>query len=245
MIALLIALPLLLPTGADDQVLDQRAAEAYRGQDYGTAAALWQDALQGTTLAEERGRLLYNLGNTAFRRERPFEAVGWYTAALRLTPRDGDLWTNLELARSEAGLDPADRGDLASTSRRLVSSLTRAEAEWLLLLTLLAWGGLLAGEALRGGRTWRRLAWLGLALVLMSGAPLAWHLSHAGERPLMVVQKGGTQGRSEPRPDAAALDRLEAGQVVQWRDELPGWVGVHADGKDLWVRATATFDLDR
>lgn len=240
MIALLTALPLLF---AGD--LDERAAEAYRAQDYPTAAALWEQALAGAKWPGERARLLYNLGNGAYRREQYLEAVGWYTASLRLAPRDGDAWKNLELARSSAELEPADRGDLAATARRLVSSLTRAEAEWLLLLALLGWAACLAGEALRGGRTWRRLCWLGLLAVLVAGVPLGWHLWHAGERPLMVVQGGGTQGRSEPRSDATALRRLEPGAVVLWRDELPGWVGVRADGTDLWVRERAVFELER
>ena len=54
---------------------------------------------------------------------------------------------------------------------------------------------------------------------------------------------GGTQGRSEPRADAKALTRLEPGTVVEWRDALPGWIGVRAEGRDLWVREGAIFDL--
>lgn len=240
MIALLAVLPLML--GGD---LDQRAAEAYRAKDYATAAALWEEALPEAEGPSERARLLYNLGNGAYRRERFLEAVGWYTAALRLTPRDADAWKNLELARSSAELEPADRGDLAATMTRLLSSLTRGEAEWLLFAALLGWAACLAGEALRGGRTWRRLCWLGLVGLLVVAAPLGWHLWHAGERPLMVVQKGGTQGRSEPRGDATALRRLEAGDVVLWRDELPGWVGVRTDRGDLWVRERTVFELER
>jgi tetratricopeptide (TPR) repeat protein len=241
-IAWLVTLPLLVCGDGD---LDARATQAYRERDYATAAALWQDALAEEAPAPERARLLYNLGNSAFRRGRTLEAVGWYTAALRLTPRDPDLWSNLELARSEADLEPADRGDLAAFTRRVVSSLTYHEAQWLLLIALAVWGACLAGEALRGGVLWRRLAWLSLLGVAVAGTPLAWHSLGADERPLLVVQSGGTQGRSEPRADAKALTRIEAGAEVLWRDELPGWVGIETDGRDLWVRKGAVFELDR
>ncbi len=243
MIVLLATAALFLP--GDQAGLDQSATEAYRERDYRAAAALWENALTEAELPAERARLFYNLGNAAYRQERPLVAVGWYTAALGLTPRDRDLWTNLELARSEAGLEPQDRGDLAATTQRLLSSLTRAESEWLLWITLLLWGGCLAGEALRGGRTWRRLCWLGLALLPISWAPLGWHMAHDGEHTLLIVQEGGTQARSEPRSDATALVRLEAGESVVWRDQLPGWVGVRSGGKSLWIRESAAFDLGR
>lgn len=242
MIALLALLPLWTADVAD---LDLRATEAYRAKEYATAAALWEDALSEAEGPGERARLLYNLGNGSYRRERYLEAVGWYTAALRHTPRDTATWKNLELARSKAELEPADRGDLASTFQRLVSALTLAEAQWLLLAGMIGWALCLAGEALRGGRTWRRVAWLGLLSACACAAPLIWHGLQGEGLPLMVQQAGGTQGRSEPRPDATSLTRLSPGEIVRWRDELPGWVAVEADGRRIWVRESALFELSR
>jgi len=242
MIALLALLPLLVGDAVD---LDRRAAEAYRAKEYATAAALWEEALAEAEGPGERARLLYNLGNGSYRRERYLEAVGWYTAALRVAPRDGAAWKNLELARSKAELDPADRGDLASTVQRLLSSLTLAEAQWLLLGALLGWAVCLGGEALRGGRAWRRAALLGLLVASACAGPLAWHGLQGQGRPLMIQQAAGATGRSEPRPDAASLARLDPGETVRWRDELPGWVAVEADGRRVWVRESALFELSR
>lgn len=226
--------------------LDRAATEAFRAGDHATASALWTDALAMRPPGAERARLLYNLGNAAYRRGALLEAVGWYTAALRLSPRDGDLWANLELARAEAELEPADRGDLAATFARLLSSLRRAEAEWLALLGLLPLAVALAGEAARGGRAWRRLIAAGAVCALLAAAPLGWHVVRAGGHPLLVVEPGGAQGRSEPRPDADRIARLEAGEVVQHRDVLPGWIKAADErGRELWFRESALFDLVR
>jgi len=242
MIALLTLLCLLQGPAS----LDAAATEAYRAKDYATASALWEDALASAAGRLERGRLLYNLGNAAFRDGETLRAVAWYTAALRLTPRDADLWANLELARNAAGLDPADRGDLADTTRRLLSAPSRGEAQWLLLAAQALWGVFLGGEALRGGLLWRRLAWIGLLGVLAASTPLVWQWADGGGRPVMVVKEGGTQGRSEPRADAKGLARVRAGEVVEWRDALSGWVKVEdEDGRELWVREGAVFELAR
>src|SRR6185436_3640855 len=92
--------------------VDQAAIDAYRRGNYDSAKSLWISALESAPLpSAERARILYDLGNAAFRSDAPLEAVGWYTASLRLRPRDADTWTNLEHARRTAKLDPADRGD--------------------------------------------------------------------------------------------------------------------------------------
>ena len=219
MIALALSLPLMLQ--ANPLELDRQAVDAYRRKDYSEASALWEDALALSSGPQERSRLLFNLGNSAFRQENYTRAVGWYTAAQRLTPRDGSVWKNLELARSEADLDPADRGDLSDTTRRLIGSFTREEAEWLLLGALVLWGIALAGEALRGGRTWRRLIGLGLLLVIVCALPLGWHAG-GKERPLMVVQTGGGPGalraaqrRLRSDPPEPGNDRRVAGRAVR------------------------------
>lgn len=237
--------PMALDQESDFAALDRAAIDAYRAGDHATAAALWIDALPLAHLGAERGRICYDLGNTAYRRDELLAAVGWYTAALRHAPRDPDLWANLELARAEAELEPADRGDLSATVVRLLSSLTRGEAEWLLMGAFAILGAALAGEALRGGRVWRRLALVAVVGVLIAGAPLGWQLAQAGGHPMLVVDGGGARSRSEPRSDAQGLGRLQAGSVVQRRDALPGWVKVAQGGREVWVRERAVFDLVR
>ena len=120
------------------EAIDTEAVEAYRAGDHALALARWDELSRETTEdPAERGRLLYNAGNAAARTGSWFEAVGYYNEALDVTPRDGDLWTNLEFARREAGLEPRDRGDLVSTLERGLWAWTVGEARWIAL------GGLL------------------------------------------------------------------------------------------------------
>ena len=225
---------LALPAGQEDPsqspfaARDRLATKAYRAGDHVTAAALWQEALGLARTQElgdaERGRLLYNLGNAAYRQGDLLVAVAWYTAALRLTPRNPDLWANLELARSEVDLEPADRGDLAATLNRLLSSLTRPEAEWLVALALAVLALALGGEATRGGRLWRRLATGALGVTLLSSAPLFWHLAGEGTHPHVARRHGGRQRVQQhdlvdgllgpPRPHQPATLHQGLGQAL-------------------------------
>jgi len=118
------------------RTLDRAAIEAYRRQDFASARQCWQNCLSDAELQRsraEKGRVLYDLGNVAYREGQLYEAVGWYSAALEERPRDADTWHNLEQARSDAHLEPADRGDLYSSLERLATSLTLEEARALAL----------------------------------------------------------------------------------------------------------------
>jgi len=225
---------------------DQSALVAYRLGNPAAASTLWHQALEDAASEQERGRLCYNLGNAAYRRGEVVEAVAWYHAALRYTPRDGDLWANLEFCRAEAELDPADRGDLVHTVQRLLSSLTRGESEWLwaCALALLALAG--AGEALRGGTLWRRLFLGALVAQLLCAGPLLWHLVHDGQDTWMVTALDGCAGHSEPSDEAKQLAQFEAGAVLEELDQLPDWVKLaDPQGRGLWVRTRDAFSLVR
>lgn len=226
----------------------QEAGEmAYRRGDWETARGVWVEALAEASggAPAERARLCYNLGNAAYRAGDLPRAVGWYSAALRLAPRDRDVWHNLELARSEAGLEPADRGDLADTLARVVGSLTLAESEWLVAGSLVLLAACLVGEALRGG-AWRRAAWGAAALVALACLPWAYGLLRAGGAPMLVVAADGASARTHPDPGAESVETLPAGEEVERLDTWPGWVKVLTPrGEERWVQEDRLFDLDR
>lgn len=253
MLALLLALaPLAAGPAKVERAPDPEAArasfaaavDAYRRGDHASAETLWRGLLDLPGASGiDRADVLYDLGNAAWRQERPLEAVAWYTASLWIDPRRAEAWSNLELARAQAGLEPADRGDLTSTGRRLLFALTRAESEWLALGVTALFAAALALEALRGGRAARRTVAAAAVVLLVGLAPWVAHLVR-GEGPvMMVVAPEGGEVRSEPSGEGAVVGRLEPGSCVRPVDRLPGWV--RAEGRESagWVQAQALQPL--
>ena len=242
--------PVPSAVAADAELDFQRAVEAYRAGDYRSAETLWRGLLEpaeaGGSDASviDRAAVLYTLGNTAGRQERPLEAAAWYTACIRVAPRHADAWANLEFVRAEASVEPADRGDLSSTVRRLLFSVTKAESEWLALGFTLLFALALGFQAVRGGALSRWLA-LGAGLLLLVGlAPWAAHLARGDARGLLVVSTGGGAVRSEPKPGATLVGQFAAGSEVRFVDALPGWVRAAGEDAEGWVAAEVVRPLD-
>jgi hypothetical protein len=234
---------------APDRASDDAAIAAYRQGDLGTARAEWLAVLDdpnGAPRGPERGRILYDLGNVAFRAGKTLEAVGWYTAALEYRPRDRDTWANLEEARSRARLEPADRGDLSGTLHRILRSFTPAESRWIALLGLVACAAALWFEAVRGGRLGRWLALSGCCVALLASAPWIDHALRARGDPLLVVEPDKAAVYSEPRDKAAVVAEISGGALAERVDVLPDWTKVRTDaGTEGWMRSGSLFALHR
>lgn len=250
--ALVCLVPMVLaagPAAAQSSPLDAHAlaVEAYRAGDWEGAATLWHEVLaHGEDPAVDRAAVLYDLGNCAFRRGDRLEAVGWYTAALRLRPLFEDARANLEFARAEAGLDPDDRGDLEATFGRLVGALTLAEAEWLVLAGLVLLAVAFVVEALVGGAVGRRAVGGALVFLLVGLVPWGRGLVAAQQDPWLVIAESGAAVRSEPRDEATVLRSEPAGREVERTDSIPGWIEIELeDGASGWVRAEDAFRLRR
>lgn len=223
----------------------ERGVAAYRRGDYGEASTLWRACLDEDLAPGERARVAYDLGNAAWRGGDALEAVGWYTVALRDDPRNQDVWYNLELARAEAGLEPADRGDLRSTWNRLVTSVTPAESRLLVLLALVPLALALGFEAFLGGKLWRRLALAAAALVLVASIPwIDTHFQDEGDT-VLVVRPTAVPLRAEPRRELEPIAQLDPGAEARRIDALPGWVRVRtSDGQRGWLQEDTVFALE-
>jgi tetratricopeptide (TPR) repeat protein len=248
---------------AEPSDAQRRAAElfdagigAWRESRYARAEELWLAALDTigappvTDTADavlfDRHAFLFNLGNAAFRAERPLEAAGWYRAALVHQPRHAATHDNLELARQRAELDGGSGLEPTAAWGAYLAAWTPGEARWLALIGLGPLAVTLLIEALRGGRA--ALIWAGLALLLavVLFAPLARHHLTADERPLMVIAPEGVALRSEARTGATIVARAAAGEDVLRRDALPEWIQVErTDGTLGWAPRADLFDLRR
>jgi len=225
------------------------AVEAYRAGDLESAEALFGQLLDEQLSSKDRGIVLFDLGNVAYRSGHLLKAVAYYTAATEHLRRDADLWHNLELARSRAGLEPADAGDLGDTVAHALALPSDAEllfAGWLIVGLL---GLALGAEALFGGRAAKlvagvlALAFVGNLLLLQARA------AGAHETPAMVIVEGGAELHSEPRAGLATGVRLEPAQEVEVLDQLgsagePGaWVKVSTEAGDGWVSSAEVLVL--
>ena len=222
------------------ETLDRGATEAYRAKLYPSAQQQWRAALEteeARTSSELRARILFNLGNAAFRQDRPLEAVAYYSASRRLRPRDGDVQANLDYASIEAGLEPPERGNV-------LTSMTLGESERLVLGLTLGLFALLAAEAFFG-RTFRILAAICAVVLLASLGPWVYNLTQEGRERVMVVRAAGAPLMSEPRTDSKMLLKLDPGTEHEIRDSLLEWTKVEtADGIEGWTKSASVFRTD-
>lgn len=247
-LVLLVSSSALARTAVDpvDDVF-QRGIDAYRGGAYGEAESIWTSLYAMDGLSDRaRAKLAFNLGNVAYRDERTNEAVGWYTLATKLAPRDEFARRNLEFVRGKAGWSPDDRGDLSSTFRRLVTVLTANERRNLLALALGVLVLVAGAEILFGGRAWRRLLVLALVFLALAAVPWFFGLTGRADDPFLVVADARAKLRSEPSMDKATTAELTPGEVVERLDELDGWTRVEASGdRRGWVHSDELFSLER
>ncbi len=233
--------PAMAESGAD------RGSVLWRGGDRDGAVAAWAAALEqaradGAPLAE-RARLAYNLGVTEAARGELMRSVAWFEAALRASPRMEDARFNLGLARADAGLGPRSGDGLVETLEAAARRATPAEAEWLAVLGAILFAGAGLLEALRGGSWPRRLLLIAALAQPFLFAPLALHLSERGSEPFMVVDPAGVQLRAAPEDGAKRVGTLQAGAVVTYLDELPGWTKVRVRDEARWVPSGTLFGL--
>jgi tetratricopeptide (TPR) repeat protein len=229
-------------SGAASDASFAAGVQSYRDGAWADARANFLEALAAGDV--ERGSVLRNLGNVAYREGKPLEAAGWFTAAVREAPRDAEAWRNLEFARREAGLDPADRGDLRDTAVRLATMLRLDEAERLVLSLLALLALVLVWEALRGGLASKIAACSVSVLLALAFVPYGVQWAAQDARPQFVIQPEGAALNSEPRDAAALVGRLTPASVVEQIDALPGWVRVRSDaGLSGWSRESSLLSL--
>ena len=236
----------LLALAAEAQSSFERGVEAYRRGDYAEARAAWRATLSEELDELERARVSFDLGNAYWRLGEFLPAIVCYGAAVRLDPRHGPAWQNLELARARTNLPPADAGDLGATARRLLTSLRPDERRALLFAALVLWALVLALELRLGGPALRAALVAASLVLLFSAAPWAYGTAaRAARSPLWVCASGGVALRAEPLEERAPVGELATLEEVERLDALPGWVRVErADGLRGWVRAEALFSLE-
>ena len=145
---LLLFLPLETQALSDRVSVESANAEFLDGN-YGDAAQQYQELID---LGNRGGDLFYNLGNSLYKDERLGEAIASWRSAQWLSPRDGDISANLEIARRET----RDRLNVHNHNAALFwrSSLSPYEQIWLSAcgVSLLGFGFLVFHRRRRRGQ---------------------------------------------------------------------------------------------
>jgi len=219
-----------------------RGNQLYEGGYYIEAAQTYQQLLD---LGIEDQTLYYNLGNAYFKQNDLGRAILNYERAMQLAPRDTDIRTNLDLARSQL----IDKYDTAGASP--LYQLVILGSEWLTLnemalIILALWivfmlffllyrrtknSGL--REVLPLFLTFLGLLWIGSILVLGNRVYLEQ------ERPQAIILVPEIEVRSGPGEYTAEFT-LHSGAKVSIMEQRGEWVRLALPDEQLqgWVEAS-------
>jgi len=221
------------------------ANRLYEEGEFAAAAGRYQTLVD---TGVEDGRLYYNLGNAYFKAGDLGRAILNYRRAQRLLPRDGDVATNLDLARAQTldRIEVDGEGAIVGLVRRALGWFTLDEAAFVALALWIVLVGLVIGAIFWRSR-WRVLLTLAGAVavllfvgVLLIGARL---LDERGQPPVVVVAPE-VAVRSGPGDDYLTEFTLHAGAELRLVERREGWARVALPG-DLqgWAKSEAITEL--
>ncbi|MFG0317257.1 MAG: SH3 domain-containing protein [Planctomycetota bacterium JB042] len=226
---------------ADDGSSSDAAVRAYREGRHADAARVFRGLLESCVGGDPR--LLFNLGNCAFRAGDHAEAALRYRQVLARRPGDDGARFNLRLAERRLGLDEVRPGLLERLDTRLDAS--PASGAWIAaLLQLLGLVGLAVGR----GRLSRGIGVLllagGLALAVR-GASLRDPVGRARASSDAVVLTPDLPLRPAPHDEVPATRRLRAGEVVEVVESSDRWARVEdVRGGVGWLRTDGIGRVD-
>jgi len=186
--------------------------------------------------------VLYNLGNACARMGDVGSAVLYYTRAMRLSPRDRDIWENL--ARIQPPINRPNTFFLLKPFAWLKNSVSLNE--WTILTSLFFFltGMILALYMLTRGEGRRRLMGnltMAFAVIfLFSGVFLSIKVYEELVVRTSIVMKQDTLARSGPGEQFEELYKFPAGTKVRIiSDPQGGWVRIRLmDGRSAYLPLT-------
>jgi len=236
--ATLLLLLLLLPLSAS-AVTKAEADSAYTNEQYQKAAELYEQLLKQGVSAD----LYYNLGNAYYRMDNMTLAVLNYERALLLSPGDGDIRFNLQMARSKTidKIVPESEMFFVTWYRSLVN-LQSVDAWARMAIIALVGAILLALAYLFANAIWlRKIGFFGgmfFVLVFLVSNLLAWQQKRALiHRTGAVIMPAAVNVKSTPSKNGTDLFILHEGTKVNITDgTMRDWKKIRvADGKEGWI----------
>ena len=206
------------------------AVKSYHSAHYAEAVDLNEDLLFKGYASPV---VYYNLGNAYLKSGHLGKSLVNYLRALRLTPRDSDLRSNLVFARSQVeNYNSWSQHSIFSLAQRFWSE---EELQWIAFSTFVVAGtffmvALYAG--LRRKRVMLGTGFLGLVAVYLMGAVVFQAIDRSGQA--VCVER--VEARFEPSSQATAYFKIPEGTEVKILREKERWFKVErSDGKAGWV----------
>jgi tetratricopeptide (TPR) repeat protein len=227
---------------ADPIRMREPEARFYKAAGYYEAGKYDQAIAEYTFLLNqglESGPLYYNLGNCFFKKGELGRALLFYERARRLIPRDGDLESNYQYARSLVRRDTAAEAEswYVRIAGEIGGQFTVNEIVW--FLSILYWvlvsGLILIGFIRSSKRYVLPVLIIVVVLAILGGTALYAKLAEI-ERTAMVIRED-TEAKFEPFDRATTHFALHEGMKVQVLDRKDGWVKIaRSDKKMGWVK---------
>jgi tetratricopeptide (TPR) repeat protein len=249
-IALVLLFIAILPAGMpfaenaakDSSELFRQANIFYEARDYAKAIESYVSILDSGV---ESGNLYYNIGNSFFKLGKLGYAILCYDRAARLKPRDSDIRSNLEYARSLVD-DPGYGTLQADTLSRVILLPFRAFNLGLLTLVVAAlyiMTAILLVVTILYRLLGRRLRYVTAAFVIIFVYSLAaFGLRYRDEVILKhgIIIQANVEAKYEPIDKSTTYYKLNEGCEVIILKSANDWRKIkRADGKKAWVRKDA------
>ncbi len=216
----------------DAEALFTQAVNAYHGARYDEAVELNRSVLDK---GYSSSALYYNLGNSYLKSGNLGKSIVSYLRAMRLTPRDSDLTSNLSFARTMVeNYAPWRRDTIFAPAQKFWSE---QELQWTAFAFFVLTGtfllvGLYAG--LQRKRIVLGMIILSLVTAYFIGAVVGRSLYRFSEA--VCIQK--SEARFEPSAQATVYFKIPEGTELKILRKKEGWFKVErSDGKTGWVPA--------
>ena len=238
---LLLALMAWLPSDAG-AITKANADSAYARQQYQQAIKDYEELLHDGVSAE----LYYNLGNAYYRTDNITRAVLNYERALLLSPGDGDIRFNLQMARSKTidKITPESEMFFVTWYHALVNIMS-VDGWARTALVSFALAIVLALAYLFSARIWvRKVGFFGglafIAVFILANLFAYQQRQELVNRTGAIIISSAVPVKSTPSKSGTDLFILHEGTKVEITDGIMrGWKEIRvADGKEGWIETS-------
>lgn len=222
----------------------EMADKAYADGDYAQAIRIYEQILQNQG---EAAAIYYNLGNSYYKSDNIAKAILNYERALLLSPADGDIRFNLELARSKTvdKITPLSEMFFITWARNLANLLSSdAWAKCAIacfLFFILCVAAYIFGRKPAVRKASFFLAFLFLAVCIVANVSARYQKGQRLDRANAIVMLPTVSVKSTPDNSGTDLFVLHEGCKVGIKDDsMSGWKEIRLeDGNVGWLPADA------